>query len=61
MLMNRKKLATYALVMAAIFFVIILVYPMMFNSNRVAAPEAPQPAVVPNQPVVAPGAPVVGH
>jgi uncharacterized protein YpmB len=48
MLMNRKKLGTYAIIMAAVFLVIILVYPMMFNSNEAAAPaNEPQPVLAP--------------
>jgi uncharacterized protein YpmB len=48
MLMSHKKLGTFAIIMAAVFLVIILAYPMMFNSNKVAAPASePEPVAVP--------------
>jgi cell division protein FtsN len=55
---NHKKIATIALIMAAVFFVIIMIYPMMFNSQKVAAPVGEsQPVVSPIVPA-SPGAPI---
>jgi hypothetical protein len=44
--LNHKKLATLALIMAAVFLVIIVVYPMMFNPSKGVAPEGQVPQVV---------------
>jgi energy-converting hydrogenase Eha subunit F len=47
--MSHKTIALFALFMAAVFLIIVVVYPMIFNPNQMT------PVETPSAPVTAPG------